>query len=152
MHAKLLVLVQAESSEDAREQARFRLEQEGFVGEGRFSSSPADWFVVGGRWSGSLAWPENMGAYWDEVRDRNLLWVGREQEAAELFHEMFPSYDRLAPIERDVYKLSGYDDDAQPFSLALIEGLEEDGDLYTGNCFVTLDDPYNWVVVIDFHS
>ena len=60
MHYRMLVTVTAEPSE-ASVQARHRvydllMQDPSFCGEGgRFGSPAADWFVIGGRWSGCLA-------------------------------------------------------------------------------------------------
>jgi len=58
MHFRLFVTMNkenAETSEEARNYVTRELENNGFINqEGRFNSGWADWFVVGGRWSGEL--------------------------------------------------------------------------------------------------
>jgi hypothetical protein len=46
---------EADSSVAAREYVKTWLLDEGFIGNGRFGCGMADWFVIGGRWSGYLS-------------------------------------------------------------------------------------------------
>ena len=58
MHYRFLVTFnkdEAETSEDARSYVTDYLHEHGFAGEGRWGGGLADWFVIGGRWSGELS-------------------------------------------------------------------------------------------------
>jgi hypothetical protein len=55
MHYFYLVKVNAESADEARQEAAQALDMHSFAAEaGYFGNSKADWYVVGGRWSGVL--------------------------------------------------------------------------------------------------
>jgi hypothetical protein len=185
MHSRLIVLVDRngnESSLDARKRAEAKLIEEGFAGEGSlFVSHPADWFVIGGRWSGELSRArldqEKLKAFWEEFEKQELGWVGRDKpeeeqkaKAIELFGQFFPDFQGEPPVWRDSYAYLGFEDDAQVLDEALFSFIKElksypdDAsleDLLDGNCFVDLDDPFEqltedaigkkWCVVVDFH-
>ncbi len=187
MHARLIVLLDkqdGETSLDARERANERLLREGFAGQGGglFASSPSDWFVIGGRWSGQLTElrldQDKWKAFRAEYEDQRLGWISRKNpeekqkaRAQKLFRQFFPEFKGEPPVSRDPYEVFGFEDDAQVLDEVLfefLEGLEDYGDiaqgndLYSGGCFVDLDDPYagldsaivgkKWCIVIDFHS
>jgi len=185
VHARLIVLVDREDNDtslEARQAAESLLELHNFVGGGGlFASPPADWFVIGGRWSGFLQVlrydPHNKwDAFWKEFYDRKLDWRGegfppgnkQTERAEELFRQFFPDFEGEPPIYRDPYRSLGYEDDAQVLDETLfkflkrIEDYAQGGDLYEGGCFVDLDNPYDglkpgaigrkWVILVDFHS
>lgn len=57
MHFPYIVVLNKDdyaNSQDARESAESLLTENGFCGDGYFNCGKADWFVVGGRWSGYL--------------------------------------------------------------------------------------------------
>lgn len=143
MHTRLLLTFahrRAATSDEARAYAAERLEEDpSFVGEGgRFGSSIADWFVIGGRWSGELT--------------RTLL--DPKSPAGEL------------PAGRDDYQFDGADDDAMQVSAVLydrllkpyegraevgeesLEFVDLDGDCVSRAAFVGR----KWLVVVDYHS
>lgn len=185
MHCRLIVLVQedgAESSLDARQTVEAQLMNQSFVGEGGlFASPPADWFVIGGRWSGSLTQlrldRDRLSAFWKEFDSQRLGWVGRNRpeeqqktKALELFAQFFPDFEGEPPVWRDAYERLGYEDDAQILDETLFRFLKELkgypqeaglDDLYRGRCYVDLDQPHEeltsdaigkkWCVVVDFH-
>jgi len=185
MHSRLIALVNRNSNEsslDARRKVEARLIQEGFAGEGGlFVSHPADWFVIGGRWSGELTAArldqEKLKAFWEEFERLELGWVSRDKpeeeqkrKAIELFRQFFPDCQGGPPVWRDNYTHLGYEDDAQVLDRPLFDFVKElksyphNGsreDLYDGRCFVDLDEPYEeltagaigkkWCVVVDFH-
>ena len=185
MHSRLIVLIDRkgnESSLDARKRVEAQLIQEGFAGEGSlFVCHPADWFVIGGRWSGELTRirldQEKLEAFREEFEKEKLGWVGKDKpeeeqkrKAIELFRQFFPDFQGEPPVWRDSYAELGYEDDAQVLDETLFRFVKElksypdDAsleDLLDGRCFVDLDDPYEeltadaigkkWCVVIDFH-
>src|SRR5205823_12102965 len=67
-HYRFLVTFDCEraaSSDEAREHVYDTLMHEGFCGEGRWGGGLADWFVIGGRWSGELSrhsWAQGISA------------------------------------------------------------------------------------------
>lgn len=55
MHYFYLVKINADSADEARQEAPNALDMHSFSSEGGyFSGAKADWYVVGGRWSGVL--------------------------------------------------------------------------------------------------
>ncbi len=184
MHCRLIVLVDrddGESSLEVRKRVASRLLDEGFSGDGGlFISHPADWFVVGGRWSGELTSArldqEKLKAFEEAFSQQQSGWSGKDRSGLkerelELLHEFFPQFQGKAPLlSRDNYAFEGYDDDAQVLDetlLGFVQKLkrypdEADlGNLYDGGCSVDLDNPFGaltkddigkkWCVVVDFH-
>lgn len=170
MHARLIVSVDREgyeTSEDARRGVGDRLVAEGLVGEGGiFSSPPAEWFAIGGRWSGELTLARleqgKVKVFWQRFRDQKLGWISgisgskseklQRAKALELFRQSFPDFEGELPVWRGAYRRDlGYEDDAQVLDEALLHFLEslkwypeEVGldALYEGECWVDLDDPW----------
>jgi hypothetical protein len=185
MHSRLIVLVDRngnESSLDARKRAEARLIEEGFAGEGSlFVSHPADWFVIGGKWSGELIRvrldQDKLKAFRGEFEKQELGWVGKDKpeeeqraKAMELFGRFFPDLEGEPPVWRNSYQHLGYEDDAQVLDEPLFNFVRKLksypdkatlDDLLDGNCFVDLDGPCEeltedtigkkWCVVVDFH-
>jgi hypothetical protein len=182
MHTKLIVLTDKDgnkTSQDARQAVNTALMAQGFAGEGgMFSSPPADWFVIGGRWSGELTMArldqEKLKAFWQEFERLELGWTGKDKpekdqknKTAELFKQFFPDFQEQLPVWRDAYAPLGFEDDAQVLDKTLFDYVRkltqypDSGDLCDGNCFVDLDDTDSeltedaigkkWVVVVDFH-
>ena len=185
MHSRLIVLLDrtdGEGSEEVREATEARLIATGLVGEGGlFATHPADWFVIGGRWSGCLTLarldPVTLQAFWKayERNDTVCQYDGRpmeeqREEALALFRRFFPDHEGDPPVWRDVHRTLGYEDDAQPLDQTLLNCLTKLkpypiraslDDLYHGACLVDLDDPdaaltpealdKKWCVVVDFH-
>jgi len=143
MHARLLVLTSkdnAKTSEKAREYVRNFLDNEGFCGEGFFNSSYADWFVIGGRWSGDLTEAlldkEKVKKFWKEFEDKKFGYVGIDKNDKEdnktrkkgqaLFRRYFPDFTGRLPIYRDTYNELGFDDDAKIVNEKLFDSLLKD--------------------------
>jgi len=177
MHQLLYVLVptdEASTSEEARNLAMGFLDAEGFCGDSTlFRRPPADWFVIGGRYSGELTRlhldRDKWRAYQRELND----WRGHggSEGGKALFREIFPDFEGQLPIFRnDTYAPLGQEDDAQIVDEVLFRYLHgllqyplDTADILGGPCVVNLDDPYetvhaeniigkSWVVVVDFHS
>lgn len=119
----LLNKKEAKTSEEARNEVKSQLEDDdSFVGEGgRFGSPIADWFVIGGRWSGDLSShkldkdfhkevrkaikPENKFGYTDEEIVKNMT----------KFQEIWESLGGKGKnaYNRDQYEDGGMEDDGQ---------------------------------------
>jgi hypothetical protein len=177
MHYRFLVTFEsgaAKNSTQARRYAAETLDVQGFAGD----YAMADWFVIGGRWSGTLSrhsWAkvitEQMdalerehdvqvwGAYYgDEEKQRE------QRELAERFQAMWnaaaPFAFRGIPIQRDTYKLYGYEDDAMLLSEGLYNALlTEYAGQQRSEYQVDLDGEdvsremvgRKWLVVVDYH-
>jgi len=185
MHSRFIVLVDKNENGNSlavRQRVESELIDQGFAGEGSlFVCHPADWFVIGGRWSGELTRArldqEKLKAFWEESEKHELGFIGKdkpeeEQKAktVELFKQFFPDFQGEPPVWRDSYVFLGFEDDAQVLDEPLfnfIKGLKSYPnnatleDLLDGGCFVDLDDPSEelteeavgkkWCVVVDFH-
>ena len=128
MHYRLLVTTgQARSSLEARNAARLLLPALGFVIDHTqlWPSGVADWFVIGGRFTGSLAGISD--AEW-ENRDHGAT-LGHEDDAQLVTAEL---YDRLLARQEEWPDSSHYADlERTPLSRRFIG--------------------WKWLVVIDYH-
>jgi hypothetical protein len=177
MHYRFLVTFKssaAKNSPQARRHAAQTLDAQGFAGD----DGMADWFVVGGRWSGELSrhsWAklitEQMDAlekshdvevwgthYADEEKQRT------QRELAARFQLMWdaaaPPAFRGIPFQRDTYKTDGYEDDAMLLSQELYDALLRE---FAGqskseyHADLDFDDVSpemvgrKWLVVVDYH-
>jgi hypothetical protein len=183
MHFRFLVTFdkeQAENSQAARSHVSACLLNNGFVyTDIRWSGGYADWFVVGGRWSGELSrhsWAKSLAEKMHEVERKNdvMVWgafYGNEakqktqRKLAKKFQQMWDSDAPEAyvgiPIQRDTYALDGYEDDAMLLTKELYDNLLKE---YEG----TVDSEYHadldcdeispdmigkkWIVVVDYHT
>ena len=128
MHYRMFALLpkdEVETSQEARENVQSELENDtSFVGEGgRFNSPVADWFVIGGRWSGALTQAildkEKLKKFFKEFQEKKLGWINRDnpeekqrEKSHKLFRKYFPDFKGEIPLYRDSYNHIGYDDDA----------------------------------------
>lgn len=166
MHCLLYVLVPpslASTSEEARDAAYDGLMQGDFVGEGsRFSSPIADWFVIGGRWSGELVKMQldkklfeafvNEYNGLDNIIPKKAKSDWKKKEAKKIFKSFFPEYKGTFPWfeERDSYNSYGHDDDAMIVTDRLwnetIADALDISDYYAGGkaIFLESEDQYNW--------
>jgi len=119
---------------------RFLLD-EGFASEGRFSGGRADWFVIGGRWSGDLTRlhlsQRKLRACDKEFEKKYGWWIGgedrvtddqRKAQYAEVFRKHFPDFDGLIPAWRDQYAEMGCDDDAMIVDDAISAAIKKETD------------------------
>lgn len=169
MHYRMLVTINrdvAKTSEEARQYVSNFLDQDvSFVGGGRFGGGHADWFVVGGRWSGELSratWVREVQAEAEKleaeekVRLRGFSYPDVEKAARQarltekveaLYAEAMPEayQGRGLSYVRDRYVDPGYEDDAMIVSGELYDALlagREGHDLVTDGVvvdFVDLD-------------
>ena len=128
----------AKTSQEAREFVYNYFEEEGFANEGsRWSSGLADWFVIGGRWSGELSTIEPWHLSFEEkVSELLKLWYpdlkkdrvrgiwfgepeGQEKKALsdieKLWKKTKPKALKSVPYNRYIYSYHGrgYEDDAK---------------------------------------
>ena len=149
MHYRLLVTFEKGSAVTSEEARRY-VEQEllndpSFSGGGRFGGAMADWFVIGGRWSGELSratWGRAVekqngelqkkeklqvwGAYYGNKKMREAQ-ARLKQQVEELYAGALPQeyrdkdlvYDRDRYRDRDM----GYEDDAMLLTQELYDSL-----------------------------
>lgn len=128
-YLQLVTLKNAQSSEEAREKAYITLSNESFASEngGFYGSSKADWFVIGGRWSGGL-----LEAIGDEKIKKAKEEIAKLLKKKRIAHtvdtlvinphliadtvrkEIESKYKKISgiPFFRNTYEHHGYDDDA----------------------------------------
>lgn len=143
MHYRLLVLTKKENAEDSEGARSYvyneLLNDSSFCGEGgRFSSPFADWFVIGGRWSGELTRllldQTKLKKFWADFDEQKLGWTNnsdkleadQKRKSEELFVKYFPTWKgkKDLPVWRDNYEHNGFDDDAQIVTKKLWEVIE----------------------------
>ena len=124
MHYLMYALLdknQAENSEDARTEVNEILSNDdSFCGEGgRFGSPVADWFVIGGRWSGDLAKNLLDKDFFKEVDKRipHDKFGFTTKDVADHKAEFQKIWEELGgkdanPYNRDSYEHGGGEDDA----------------------------------------
>jgi hypothetical protein len=171
----------AATSAQARRYVSGYLTDCGFVHDDskRWGDGFADWFVIGGRWSGELsrhAWAKAFAAQMDAIEQEHDVQVwgayygdkGKQylqQQLAERSQAMWdaaapPAYQGI-PIQRDTSKADGYEDDAMLLTQDLYDGLLKE---YEGasDCEYHADLDYEVVslemvgakrlVVVDYHN
>jgi len=171
-----LAIIAGESSQDARTRAYDRLLTDpGFCGEGRRFACPiADWFVIGGRWSGFLA-ETTMGETFrarlnEQFPDKGRgFYFGKE---AQSHRDAIDAIWRecggqgSAPFYRCPYDNLGQEDDALILDQLLYDTLLSDyagasDDQEDGHCYYAdLDDEplgqsfigRKWLMTIDYHN
>jgi len=182
MHYRYLVTFnkeKAQNSKEAREYVARYLGEEGFCAQGRWANGLADWFVIGGRWSGELSrhsWAKTLYEQMTKIeREKDIQVWGcsynipekkkAQKELEGHFNEMWrdkaPEEYRNIPVNRDTYTLLGYEDDAMILTKELYDGLlkEYAGDTESEH-HADLDyDEVSpkmignkWVVVVDYHN
>jgi hypothetical protein len=182
MHYRFLVTFDKEraaTSEEARAHVRETLLEEGFCSEGRWGGGMADWFVVGGRWSGELSrhsWARDITAemealerehgiqvwgasYGDEDKERT------QQELVARFQRLWDTHAPEAyqgiPFPRDTYQDNGYADDAMVLTQELYDGLlteyegQMESEYHTDLDYESVSPAMigtKWLVVVDYHN
>ncbi len=141
MHALLYVLCPKDGladSEAARKHVYNWLSDNGFTGNGGlFQNYFADWFVVGGRWSGELTSvqmdQEKLTALNKEFNEKFGFWINkditeqmRQDQYRELTKKYFPDYQGLPWAFRDSYQEDGYEDDAQIVNQLIYDRIIKD--------------------------
>ncbi len=128
MHAILYVLCPKAGltdSKSARGHVFHWLSDNGFTeNSGLFQRYYADWFVIGGRWSGELTAnqldQEKIKALNEEFEKKYGFWINkditeeiRQAQYSQLLKQYFPDYQGMPWAFRDSYQETGYEDDAQ---------------------------------------
>lgn len=152
MHFRLLLTFDkklAETSQEARDYVLNELENDSsFVGEGgRFGNPVADWFVIGGRWSGELSnktWAKKVIKEIELMEKKENLqiagcWYGNKKEtkkqaevraiAEKMYQDAMPKklknknlvYDRF--INEETYNQNGFYDDAMIVNKTLYDAF-----------------------------
>lgn len=170
------------TSLDVRKATKESLVEEGFCDQKRFSSAPADWFSIGGRWSGCLTEALLNQLLWksclEKLRENadkiglnmfySRLTKAKRTKGEEIFKSFFPKFKGLMPVYRDEYEGNGYEDDAMIVTKGLWNGMirdlvEKSSDDYYEDPLIYLEgsiDEVNsknsiglkWAVVVDYHS
>jgi hypothetical protein len=183
MHYRFLVTFKNEAAKNSTQARRYvtqSLYEQGFVyANDRWGSSMADWFVIGGRWSGELSrhtWAKLLTEQMDALEKQHDVQVwgafyGDEEkqrvqrELAERFQGLWdaaaPRAFRGIPIQRDTYKDDGYEDDAmlltqELYNALLVEYAGQKESEYHADLEYEDVSPEmvgrKWLVVVDYHS
>ncbi len=183
MHYRFLVTFNKEDagfSEEARKRVVSYLIDEGFCApQGRWSTSIADWFVIGGRWSGDLSchsWAAPLYAQMEKAEKAAgvQVWgasyadkkMKKKQNALEklctaAWKEKAPKEYRHIPINRDMYLELGYEDDAMLLTQELYDALlkeyqgQTDSEHHADIDGETVSPAMvgrKWLVVVDYHN
>ena len=100
------------------------------------SSGLADWFVIGGRWSGdrtrTLLDEPKLRRVEQEFEEKYGWWTGgkehvteeqRREQMQEMFDSEFPDFTGEFPYWRNQYEQMGYEDDAMILTQELYDRL-----------------------------
>jgi hypothetical protein len=180
MHHLMLVtlsLPDGGGSDEARNSAfSLLLEDHSFVGEGgRFGSPLADWFVIGGRWSGMLR-ATVLGQPYQDTLEQEFPDFTKGYYPSSLAEQHKTGLDQLwhrfggagsNPLTRSGYDELGADDDAMPVDQFLYDhflkphtGTDRQigGDKLADFADLDGDDAdesfigRKWLVVVDYHN
>jgi hypothetical protein len=182
MHHRFLVTLnkdEAESSQEARELVNDTLVVEGFMTCGRWAYGPADWFVIGGRWSGELSrasWARELTTRMQAMEAEKGVqvwgaWYG-DPEKQKVQKDLERTFQALwkaeapvpyldIPVNRDTYREYGYEDDAMILTQELYDTLLRpyEGSQDSEHHVDFNDDPVSlamigtkWIVVVDYHT
>lgn len=165
----------AKNSKQARSFVDTWLQDNNFLYQGGcFFGGVADWYVIGGRWSGELTEAlldkKKVKKFKKEFEEKYGWYIGgkehitreqRQKQARELFDKYFPNYKGRMPFWRDTYRYKGYSDDAMIVSDKLFDNLKLskleqgpegivniEGDEITKEKVVGK----KWIVVVDYHT
>jgi hypothetical protein len=168
----------ADNSQEARKHAENAIINEGFTGsDGRWSYGMADWFVIGGRWSGELSrysWAKDITGQMRAIEKKQNVSVGafygdeaKKKLQAELltqftqmWQEAAPPQYKDIPYQRNTYKEDGYEDDAMILTQDIYDDLleefegSEDSEEHADLDFQAVSPDMvgrKWVVVVDYH-
>lgn len=176
IHKKLLVTLsqdRADTAQHAKDYAYSYLTEEGFVGhDERFGGGYADWFVIGGRWSGCLLSEDALEEHDASVRkmvgadEKNpYLTTQQIEDNKEEIQALWEAQgnDGVSPLLRSTYRDDGYEDDAMIVDERIYQEHLEEFVGYRANDddMGWIDIEYDecsrenligkWVVVVDYH-
>jgi len=179
MHHLMLVTLSLENgaSAEARDSAYDQLmDDNSFCGDGgRFGSPLADWFVIGGRWSGLLS-ETLLGDRYQDALKQEFPDFAKGLYPAELPKLHKDGLDKLwhrmggtgaNPLTRSSYDLYGAKDDAmlvsQPLYDRFLKPVAGNADNFDGDAFgdfvdldfEEVDESFigrKWLVVVDYHN
>ncbi len=189
MHSRLIVLVdpkisflngkvreELKTSKAIRKYTLDFLDKEGFGFQGKFASGWADWYQIGGRWSGTLTKVRLnplLHSTCEERMEKEMGNVWNEKKIQKIFYEFFPKFKGIVPYGRSNSRIGkslsifGYEDDAQKVDKVLWNCLirkeikdckgdgSEDSIVWTDGEAYDLKpvDVINilWAVIIDWH-
>jgi hypothetical protein len=130
MHKGVILLVKSNNEEQAIDLAHEFMEQyrpfecieddcEGCPNTEECSSAVWDWYVIGGRWSGTLSlakFQKEMDKVIEEVGEKFVY--GKEVECDAVFRKHIPieEYPYPSPFMRNQYNEDGYEDDIMPLA------------------------------------
>ena len=182
MHFRFLVTCsrdEAQTSAEARGHVNSFLEEEGFCSQGRWGGGMADWFVIGGRWSGELSrhsWAREVTGQIAQMEKQHGVQVWgafygdpeKERVQKELAARIQQLWDAEAPdafkgipYQRDTYQNNGYEDDAMLLTRELYDALlkqyegQEDSDYHADLEYEAVSQEMigkKWLVVVDYHT
>ena len=183
MHYRMLATFKSSAAKNSKQARRYvaqTLHEQGFVcAYDHWGSSMADWYVIGGRWSGELSrhtWAKLLTEQMDALEQQHDVQVwgsfyGDEdkqrvqRELATRFQQMWdaaaPRAFRGIPIQRDTYKTYGYEDDAMLLTQELYDTLlHEYAGQRVSEYHADLDGEDvspemvggKWLVVVDYHN
>lgn len=178
MHSSFLVTFKkedAKTSAEARAHVDSYLMANNFCGnQTRWGLGMGDWYVIGGRWSGTLVRArldeDKLEALDKEFGEKYGWWTGGEERVTEderraqyrqMFMEVFPDFTGELPRWRDAFGSDGYEDDAAIVDEVLYDGLlkEFEGsvedDFHADLDYEDVSREFigrKWIVVVDYHS
>ena len=93
MHSLYFVLVDSKefTIDTARKYVYDALEEEGFISTGYWGGGKADWYVIGGRWSGVLSWHGKAKEEIDKTPRDSYSRLGEGDDAMLLTKELITS-------------------------------------------------------------
>jgi hypothetical protein len=184
MHFRFLVTCNrdwADTSAKAREHVLDTLQEEGFCGQGRWGGGLADWFVIGGRWSGALSfatWAKDLRERFSAAEATHDVQVRGchygdlmahkrpvQEQLAKQFQQMWDAAAPKAyvgiPYNRDNYQREGYADDAMLLTQELYDALlkeyegQEESEYHADLEYEAVSPEMvgkKWLVVVDYHT
>jgi hypothetical protein len=176
MHYLYFVKLAKNSVKTAKEaliKARHVLDNNSFATKGGYFNSKADWYVVGGRWSGEFQLWEVGEAFSKEVKKAKLF----KNNDFVSYKEIEDNKDALQtiwkkvggkginPYGRDSYSFLGYEDDAVKITAKTIKLIKKrfaknaETEVFCAEDFeeryikdLNNKDIGDWLVVIDYHN
>ena len=135
MHHRLIVLVSAyedkmgkgkgkirkvsgkvkrfKNKKEVAEEVTGSLENQGFVFQERFAQGPADWFEIGGRWTGELTAIQLnlllLKSFSEKLNEINFPFGGKQEATKswkrieKIFYGYFPKFKGMIPFGREIY-------------------------------------------------